>query len=64
MQENYKYKIIKGEQDPYTQRIFNFGFESHLPGLPVSFNGKSYKVVAFPIKKEKEDFWIIELEEQ
>ncbi len=66
MEDRYKYKIVKGEPDPYTDTVFDReGIKYLFTGTSVSFNGKSYKISAMPYKMEYEDsYWTIELEQE
>ena len=63
MKTKYKYEIIKGEQDPFTDIIQDESFEKHIPNCPVGFNGKKYRVIELPTKGVKDDFGIVKLEQ-
>ena len=61
-QIKYKYRIIIGEADPYTENIHTLGFEDHFPEQVVSFNKKSYRVKGLGLKDAKTEIYIFDLE--
>lgn len=62
MNTKYKYNIIKGEADPFTDIIHSDGsFEAHIPGQLVQFNNKSYNVVGLPTKAQHGEVFVIDL---
>ncbi len=62
METKTKYKIVKGDSDPFENILHIEPINPYFVGQNVGFNNKSYQVVTMPYKKEGDDFYTIELE--
>ncbi len=62
METKTKYKIVKGDSDPYENVLHVEPIDPYFVGQLVGFNDKSYRVVTMPYKNYGEDFYTIELE--